>query len=187
MEAPSSIKPTKSVHGLQRQVGLLGGVSIIVGTMIGSGIFASPKWVAINAGSVGMTLVVWSLGGLLSVLGSLGYIELGLAISKSGGEYTYFKEAFGPVAAFLYSWTCVLTTRPASLAITLLTFAYYVLEPFYPCSGRDDLIPAVKLLAATAIGKGYVIIYCACSLYFSNQPHTSKCLYCPFLDFWGQL
>lgn len=158
LSSKSSKEPAKSVRGLQRQVGLLGGVSIIVGTMIGSGIFASPKWVAINAGSVGMTLVVWSLGGLLSVLGSLGYIELGLAISKSGGEYTYFKEAFGPVAAFLYSWTCVLATRPASLAITLLTFAYYVLEPFYPCSGREDLIPAVKLLAATAIGKAPVIL-----------------------------
>lgn len=152
------------VGGLERQVGLLGGVSIIVGTMIGSGVFASPRWVALNAGSVGMTLLVWSLCGVLSVLGSLGYIELGLAINKSGGEYTYFKEAFGPLAAFLYSWTCVLATRPAGTAITLLTFGNYILEPFYPCSDREDLIPAVKLLAAFAIGKASV--YCTCSVFW---------------------
>lgn len=140
--------------GLQRQVGLLGGISIIVGTMIGSGIFASPRWVMVNAGSVGLTLLVWSLCGILSLLGSLVYIELGLAIKASGGEYTYYKEAFGPLASFLYSWTCVLATRPASLAITLLTFGSYTLEPFYPqCSDRKDLVPIVKILAAAAIGK----------------------------------
>lgn len=144
---------SKSVQGLKRQVGLTGGVSIVVGTMIGSGIFASPKYVAINAGSVGMTLLVWSLGGVLSVLGSLGYIELGLAIKKSGGEYIYFKEAFGAMIAFLYSWSCVLVTRPASLAITLLTFGHYLLEPIYPCTDREDLVPIVKLLAAIAIGR----------------------------------
>ncbi|XP_031565823.1 b(0,+)-type amino acid transporter 1-like isoform X4 [Actinia tenebrosa] len=143
---------TENAVGLRRQVGLLGGISIIIGTMIGSGIFASPRWVMVNAGSVGLTLIVWSVCGVLSLLGSLVYIELGLAIKESGGEYAYYKEAFGPVASFLYSWTCILATRPASLAITLLTFGSYTLEPFYPhCSNRKDLVPVVKILAASAI------------------------------------
>lgn len=140
--------------GLKKELGIASGISIIVGTMIGSGVFASPRWVMIYANSVGLTMVVWTLCGILSALGALCYIELGLLIPKSGGEYVYLKEAFGDAAAFLFSWTQVLVYRPSSFAIILLAFAYYVLEPFFPgCTDRKDFEPLVKLLAAAAIGK----------------------------------
>jgi len=140
--------------GLKQELGLASGISMIVGTMIGSGVFASPKWVIMYAGSVGLTLCVWSLCGILSVFGALCYIELGLLIPKSGGEYVYMKEAFGDLAGFLFSWTQVLVYRPSSFAIILLAFAFYVLEPFFPgCTGRQEFEPIVKLLAAAAIGE----------------------------------
>ncbi|EDO41595.1 predicted protein, partial [Nematostella vectensis] len=117
---------------LKKEVGVVSGMSIIVGTMIGSGIFASPRWVMMFSGSLGFTLVVWVLCGLLSLLGALCYIELGLAVPKSGAEYAYLGEGFGALASFLFSWTQVLVYRPASFAIILLTFAYYVMEPIFP-------------------------------------------------------
>ncbi|XP_032238828.2 b(0,+)-type amino acid transporter 1 isoform X1 [Nematostella vectensis] len=145
---------------LKKEVGVVSGMSIIVGTMIGSGIFASPRWVMMFSGSLGFTLVVWVLCGLLSLLGALCYIELGLAVPKSGAEYAYLGEGFGALASFLFSWTQVLVYRPASFAIILLTFAYYVMEPIFPgCLERPDLQPLLKLLAAVAIG---VITYVNC-------------------------
>lgn len=140
--------------GLKKELGLASGVSLIVGCMIGSGIFASPKYVMLFSGSVGFTITVWVLCGLVSLLGSLCYIELGLAVPLSGGEYAYLGEAFGPLGAFLFSWTQVLVYRPSSFAIILLTFSYYAIEPIFPgCSGRESLQPLIKLLTALAMGK----------------------------------
>ena len=140
--------------GLRRKVGLVSGISLIVGTMIGSGIFASPRYVMENCGSVGLTLVVWCLCGVLAMFGALCYSELGTAISRSGGEYAYLYDAFGPLTAFLYSWTAVVVLKPSQVAIICLAFGAYVIEPFFPgCGDREDLQPLVKLLAAIAIGE----------------------------------
>ena len=86
--------------GLQRKLGLVSGICLIVGTMIGSGIFASPRYVMENSGSVGLTLIVWSLCGGLAMLGALSYAELGTMIPLSGAEYVYLLEGFGALPAF---------------------------------------------------------------------------------------
>ena len=139
---------------LQRKVGLISGISLIVGTMIGSGIFASPRYVMENSGSVGLTLFVWSLCGVLAMFGALCYSELGTMIPLSGAEYVYLLEGFGPLPAFLYSWTSVIVLKPSQVAIICLAFGAYVIEPFFAgCGDRDDLQPVVKLLAAIAIGE----------------------------------
>ncbi|KAK0151581.1 b(0,+)-type amino acid transporter 1 [Merluccius polli] len=131
------------------QVSLLSGVCLIVGTMIGSGIFISPKAVLLNTGAVGPCLLVWAACGLLSTLGALCYAELGTMITKSGGEYPYLMEGFGPIVAYLYSWTTAIVLKPSSFAIITLSFARYASTPFYP--GCTPPVIVTKFLAVACI------------------------------------
>lgn len=146
---------------MKRDVGLIGGIAIIVGTMIGSGIFASPRGVLEASGSVGMALVVWAICGVLAVCGAMAYAELGTMIPTSGGEYTYIRESFGALPAFLYAWTACIVIKPSQLAIICLIFGEYIVTPFFPdCTMRSDIQHIIKLLAALAIGKSFYTFIC---------------------------
>lgn len=81
--------------------------------------------------------------------GALCYAELGTTIMKSGGDYSYYLEAFHPIVAFLFSWTMIIVLKPSSLAILTLSFAEYTSSPFYPGCSPPDIV--TKCLAATAI------------------------------------
>ncbi|XP_062923063.1 b(0,+)-type amino acid transporter 1 [Mobula hypostoma] len=140
-------KPTNVA--LQKEVGLISGISLIVGTMIGSGIFISPTSVLENTGAVGPCLIIWAACGVLATIGALCYADLGTMIPQSGGEYSYLLEAFGPIPAFLYSWMSITVVKPSSFAIICLSFAQYAAAPFYP--GCDPPQIATKCLAAVAI------------------------------------
>ena len=138
---------------LERSLGVPEAISFLVGTIIGSGIFATPKWVLLYVGSVGMSLVMWALCGMIALFSALCYCELGTLIPKSGAEYPYLLEAYGALPAFLYSWVFVLFSKPSGVMI-LLVFGAYVIEPFFPgCGSREDLMPLVKIIAAAAMGK----------------------------------
>ncbi|XP_074864405.1 B(0,+)-type amino acid transporter 1 [Carettochelys insculpta] len=141
-------KESKTIN-LQKEVGLLSGSCMIVGTIIGSGIFISPKSVLANVGAVGPCLIIWAACGVLSTLGALCFAELGTMITKSGGEYSYLMEAFGPIPAYMFSWTSLLVMKPSSYAIICLSFAEYASAPFYP--GCDPPIVVIKCLATAAI------------------------------------
>ncbi|XP_052005638.1 b(0,+)-type amino acid transporter 1 [Xyrauchen texanus] len=134
---------------LQQNVGLISGISLIVGTMIGSGIFISPKAVLEGTGAVGPCLCVWAACGMLATLGALCYAELGTMITRSGGEYPYLMEGFGPLLAYLYSWTTVIVLKPSSFAIIALSCAEYASTPFYPGCTPPQVI--TKCLAAACI------------------------------------
>uniref|UniRef100_A0A7N6BKK2 b(0,+)-type amino acid transporter 1 n=1 Tax=Anabas testudineus TaxID=64144 RepID=A0A7N6BKK2_ANATE len=130
-------------------VGLVSGICLIVGTMIGSGIFISPKSVLLYSGAVGPCLLIWAACGVLATLGALCYAELGTMITKSGGEYSYLMEAYGPIPAYLFSWTTVMVLKPSSFAIITLSFAKYASTPFYPDCTPPEVVS--KCLAAAAI------------------------------------
>lgn len=91
-------------------------LAIVVGTMIGTGIFLKPGEMAAEGGSVMIVFAAWVVGGLLSMFGALSYAELGAAIPEAGGEYAYLRRGFGPVWGFLFGWMHAIVGRPASLA-----------------------------------------------------------------------
>nr|XP_053655921.1 Y+L amino acid transporter 2-like [Cherax quadricarinatus] len=142
-------KDTEGKIELKKELGLLEGVAIILGIIIGSGIFISPKGVLQETGSVGMSLVVWVLCGMLSMVGALCYAELGTSIPKSGGDYAYINTAFGSLPSFLFLWDANLIFVPTTNAIMGLTFAKYVIQPFFPNCDMPD--SSVRLIAALAI------------------------------------
>uniref|UniRef100_A0A3B3VJR5 Si:ch73-352p4.8 n=1 Tax=Poecilia latipinna TaxID=48699 RepID=A0A3B3VJR5_9TELE len=137
---------------LRREIGLLPAVSFIIGTVVGSGIFIAPKGVLMNSGSVGLSLLVWALCGILSLFGALCYAELGTTFTKSGGHYTYLLETLGPLPAFLRLWVEFLFIRPAVASYVSLAFGRYVVEPlFAPCPAPSALIKLVSILGVTFV------------------------------------
>ncbi|XP_017158907.1 asc-type amino acid transporter 1-like, partial [Poecilia reticulata] len=134
---------------LKKEIGLLSACTIIIGNIIGSGIFISPKGVLEHSGSVGLALVVWTLGGCVAALGSMCYAELGVTIPKSGGDYSYVTEIFGGLTGFLLLWSAVLIMYPTTLAVIALTFSSYVLQPVFQNCAPPYM--ATRLLSATCL------------------------------------
>lgn len=117
--------------GLIRGLGLTGAASIVVGTVIGSGVFLVPSAMIRNLGSVRMLFLVWVIAGLLSLFGALTYAELAAAMPEAGGEYVYLSAAYGPFWGFLYGWTQFWVAKSGSIA-TLAAGFYTYLTIFYP-------------------------------------------------------
>lgn len=142
-------KQTGKPVRLERRLSVWNGVAIIIGVIVGSGIFVSPTGVLAESGSMGAALLVWGICGLLSLMGALCMAELGTSIADSGGDYSYIKMAYGPCLSFLYLWVTVLIILPCSNAVAALTFATYVIQPFY--DGCDPPAQPVRLLALSII------------------------------------
>ncbi|CAL4075380.1 unnamed protein product [Meganyctiphanes norvegica] len=134
---------------LKKSLTLLDGIGVIVGIMIGAGIFVSPKGVVQYSGSVGMALVVWAVSGLLSLVGAICYAELGTMIPKSGGDYIYIYEAFGGLPGFLYIWGSLVIIQPTGNTVMALAFANYIIEPLFKGTQVPEV--AISLIALLVI------------------------------------
>jgi basic amino acid/polyamine antiporter, APA family len=122
----------------------------VIGTVIGSGIFLVPGGVLRQAGGhAGPALVVWVVGGILSLLGALAYGELGAMNPAAGGLYVYLRDAFGPLTAFLYGWTFFLVIATGSAATLAVASGSY-LQQFVPLGPIGQKLAAVGLLAIVA-------------------------------------
>jgi basic amino acid/polyamine antiporter, APA family len=116
---------------LKRDLGTGAAISIVIGTVIGSGIFLVPHDMIARVHTPGMVFFIFVFGGLLSLAGALSYAELAAALPEAGGEYAYLREAYGPLWGFLYSWTQMWVAKSGSIA-TLATGFFLYLANFFP-------------------------------------------------------
>ncbi len=135
----------KSGPGFQQRLGLFDATMLIVGTMIGSGIFVTSAESARDVGSAGWLLVVWGLAGFMTIIGALSYAELAGMMPLAGGQYVYLREAYSPLWGFLYGWTCFLVIQTGSIAAVGVAFAKF-LGVLVPALGTDSKDPAVQVI-----------------------------------------
>jgi len=139
---------------LQRKLGLADALAIVVGMIIGGGIFVVPNLVARSLTSSASILSVWIFAGLVSFLGALACAELGAAIPATGGQYVFLREAYGPLGGFLFGWTMFVVGRTAQVSWLAVTLALYV-SYFIPLGPAES-----KLLGVAAILVFAAINYC---------------------------
>lgn len=141
MFSPSKHPPFSSPpsSNLERKLNLFDSAMIMMGIVIGSGIFLTTGIMATSIPSPGLILLAWLVGGLLTLAGALTYAELGAALPEAGGQYVYLREAFGPLVAFLFGWVLFLVYMTGGIAALALAFSEY-LSYFFPFLSSDNLI-----------------------------------------------
>src|SRR6516165_9157141 len=137
-----------AVAGLPRKLGFLDAVSIVIGIVIGAGIFVVPNLVARQMQSAAAILGVWIFAGVISFFGSLACAELGTLLPATGGQYVFLREAYGPLVGFLCGWSMFLVARTAQVAWLAVTLALYC-SYFFPLSG----------LQAKQLGLGAIALF----------------------------
>ncbi len=147
-------RPTTLDTEFTRGLGLYDSTMVVVGSMIGSGIFIVSADMARNVGSAGWLLVAWLLTGALTIVGALSYGELAAMMPRAGGQYVYLREAFSPLWGFLYGWTLFLVIQTGTIAAVAVGFArYFGVAGAVDCRGSlpDRADPPVHRLRALAV------------------------------------
>ena len=152
---------------LRRGINLLDTTGMVIGGIIGSGIFITPAIILELTGSFGMSMLCWIAGMIISIVGSLCFVELALLLPRTGGEMIYILEGFsfknrnkwtrllGQLLAFLYAWAGVVIVRPISLSIISLACTRYLTRPFYlDCDIPETLLKClgVAIISGCIIG-----------------------------------
>jgi APA family basic amino acid/polyamine antiporter len=140
----------ESSPGLARRLGLFDATMIVMGGIIGSGIFMNPYVVARQVHTAAMILGVWVIGGIIALLGAFIYAELSARRPQVGGQYAYIREAYHPLAAFIYGWALLLVIQTGGMAAVAVTFARYFVE-LTRAQVPDGLIAALALGVLTII------------------------------------
>jgi APA family basic amino acid/polyamine antiporter len=144
-------KPTPSPTGLIRALGPVDATMIVIGSMIGSGIFITAAESARLSGAPGWLLLAWAIAGLLTITGALCCSELATMMPRAGGIYVFFREAYGPAFGFLYGWTLFLVIQTGTIAAVAIAFAKF-LGVFVGAVSPDNY-----LVAPVHLGSGYAI------------------------------
>ena len=148
MSSPSTAVPDQPQ--LARRLGLFDATMIVMGGIIGSGIFINPYVVARQVNTSFLILGVWALGGLLALAAGFIWAELASRRPDVGGQYAYLREAFHPAVAFLYGWVLLLVIQTGGMAAVAVTFSRYFLE-MSPLPLSDSLLAAIVLGVLTVI------------------------------------
>src|SRR5881296_259074 len=142
---------TKSEHGFVRAIGLFDGTMIVVGSMIGSGIFIVAADISRQTGSPGGLLLTWILTGLLTISAALSYGELAALFPHAGGQYVYLREAYSPLWGFLYGWTLFLVIQTGTIAAVAVGFARYLGVLLPSISPTAWIIPPINISSGYAL------------------------------------
>ena len=148
---PAVDTATRRNTGFVRELGLFDSVMIVIGTMIGSGIFIVPADMSRVIGSSGWLLVAWLVTGLLTIAAAVSYGELASMLPEAGGMYVYLREAFSPLIGFLYGWTLFTVIQTGTIAAVAVAFARYTGILFPSISESSYIIPPVHLSSGYAI------------------------------------
>src|ERR1700726_2891777 len=143
--SPATVTPVPaSDPGFVRGLGLFDSTMIVVGSMIGSGIFIVSADISRQTGSAGGLLVAWVITGVLTIAAALSYGELAAMMPRAGGQYVYLRESYSPLWGFLYGWTLFLVIQSGTIAAVAVAFARFlgVLVPFI--SAQNHLIGSGK-------------------------------------------
>src|SRR3979409_666454 len=149
---------TEPTASFQPSLSLLDATMIVAGSMIGSGIFIVSADITRNVGSAGWLIAVWLITGFMTITAAVSYGELSGMFPKAGGQYVYLKEAFNPLAGFLYGWSFFAVIQTATIAAVGVAFSRYTAYLF-PKVGETNIlldlgfvqISAAKLLAIALI------------------------------------
>jgi APA family basic amino acid/polyamine antiporter len=147
---------TSTRTGLLRDLGASQAASIVVGVVIGSGIFLVPAEMMQAAGSARLVYLAWIVGGIVSFFGAVTYAQLGAMKPQSGGEYVYIRDAYGPLAGFLTGWTWTVVVKPSSLA-AISTGIVRVLANFPSLSFLSARVGDIPLTWGQLVAMGFVI------------------------------
>src|ERR1700688_5150719 len=137
--------------GFVRDIGLFDGTMIVVGSMIGSGIFIVAAGISRQTGSPGGLLLTWILTGLLTIFAAISYGELAGMFPRAGGQYVYLREAYSPLWGFLYGWTLFLVIQTGTIAAVAVGFARYLGVLFPAISPTAWIIPPIALSSKYAV------------------------------------
>lgn len=154
---------SKIIKEFKQELGLFDSTMIVVGSMIGSGIFIVSADIARTVGSSGFLILVWVITGIMTLIGALSYGELAVMFPKAGGQYIYLREAYNPLVAFLYGWTLFAVIQTGTIAAVGVAFAKFtsVVVPFFSESNYILTISQFKISTSQLLAIVSVLILTA--------------------------
>ncbi len=146
--------------GLVQTLGLLDSTTIVIGSMIGSGVFIVAADISRQVNSPAMLLATWVVTALMTMIGALTYGELAAAMPRAGGQYVYLREAFGPMSGFLYGWTLFLVIQTGTIAAVAVAFAKFtgVFVPWFAAGNEIFRLYGRAVTTQQALGIAVVVL-----------------------------